>query len=507
VRAVLSFQTPAGFVPSFSHWGAENNTYVTMHRSMPPVGALCVWKMQERWPDAAFLAEVYPNLVRLHEWWPKARDGNHNGLLEWGSEQNSFNGAQLETGWDDNLEYTGAALSGTTMNADAVDLNSMWSMDAEYLAKIAAALGKTADARRFVSEHEAMNRRINYRLWNDQMGIYCSRLWETPAVEAPPLAPEVLFKGGLEAVFYRDLARTGVTLRRHDVGIDFDWRQLSLDQAKPVERWSARWTGSISVPETGRYRLRINRGNDVRATLDGRPVELWVYEESSARYIDIDLEAGRSYPLTLDYFNLGRGTVLRLTAHRLSPGAKGSDWLTHLTPMNFYPLICGAPDRVRADRALSILYDPDQFWLRYLVPTVSKKDPMWERQTYWRGQVWPPCNYLLWLGLLRYADGAHQAEFARRSVQLFMLNWNEKRESGENYQSTDGTVGGMPHYSWGPLLCEIAVEALAATGPDFTPVPRRDNAIVENIVLRHIPFGGKLYRIEAKSGKVIVTPE
>jgi nucleotide-binding universal stress UspA family protein len=32
------------------------------------------------------------------------------------------------------------------MTADAVDLNSMWSMDAEYLARIAAALGKPADA-------------------------------------------------------------------------------------------------------------------------------------------------------------------------------------------------------------------------------------------------------------------------------------------------------------------------------------------------------------------------
>jgi hypothetical protein len=175
--------------------------------------------------------------------------------------------------------------------------------------------------------------------------------------------------------------------------------------------------------------------------------------------------------------------------------------------MNFYPLFCGAPDRARADRVLSILYDPDQFWLSYLVPTVSKKDPMWEQQNYWRGQVWPPCNYLLWLGLLRYADGAHQAEFARRSVQLFMRNWSDKRESGENYKSTDGTVGGMPHYSWGPLLCEIAAEALAGTGPDFRPVPRQDGAITEHIVLRHIPFGGKLYRIEARGGKVTVSPE
>jgi len=508
IRAVLSYQTPDGRVPSFSHWMATGNeAYVTLYRSFPPVTSMCVWKMHQRRPDNNFLLEVYPALVRWHDWWPKARDGNHNGLLEWGSEQNSFDGAQLETGWDDNVEYHGAALSGTTMNADAVDLNSMWSMDAEYLARIATALGKTADARRFASEQASMNRRINERLWNEPMGIYCSRLWEVPAMEGAPLEHAVLFRNGLDAVFFGDPGRIREVLRRRDSGLDFDWRQQPPGPAVPADRWSASWTGELSVPEPGRYRLRINGGTHVRAMLDGRPIESWIYESGGARYLDLDMEAGRTHPFVLDYFKLGRNARLSVAVHRLTPGRQGSDWLMRLTPMNFYPLICGAPDRSRADRVLSVLYDPERFWLRYLVPTVSKTDPAWQQQTYWRGQVWPPCNYLVWLGMIRYADGAHQAEFARRSVRLFMSNWNEKRQSGENYRSTDGTVGGMPEYSWGPLLCEIAAEALAEAGPDFRPLPRQDGAITEHVVLRHVPFGGKLYRIEAKNGKVTITPE
>jgi hypothetical protein len=175
--------------------------------------------------------------------------------------------------------------------------------------------------------------------------------------------------------------------------------------------------------------------------------------------------------------------------------------------MNFYPLICGAPDGVRASRTLSILFDPEKFWLPYIVPTVLKDDPVWPDQHYWRGQVWPPSNYLVWLGVKRYADGLHQVEFARRCVGLFMRNWAENRQSGENYRSTDGTVGGMPHYSWGPLLCEIAIEALAETGEDFRPIPRQDGAITEHIILRRIPFGGRLYRIEARNGIVTATEE
>jgi len=79
VRAVLSFQTPDVRVPSFSHWDAEDGTYNTLHRSMPPIGALAVWRMHERHPDAAFLADVYPHLVRSHDWWMKAREVTTTG--------------------------------------------------------------------------------------------------------------------------------------------------------------------------------------------------------------------------------------------------------------------------------------------------------------------------------------------------------------------------------------------------------------------------------------------
>jgi len=87
----------------------------------------------------------------------------------------------------------------------------------------------------------------------------------------------------LDSVFYGDLARTSVTLRRRDSRLEFDWRKQPLDQAKAADRWSARWTGNLSVPESGRYRLRINNGSNVRATLDGSPMDRWVYEAKRSR--------------------------------------------------------------------------------------------------------------------------------------------------------------------------------------------------------------------------------
>jgi hypothetical protein len=153
------------------------------------------------------------------------------------------------------------------------------------------------------------------------------------------------------------------------------------------------------------------------------------------------------------------------------------------------------------------MYREDKFWLPWLLPTVAKDDPLWPRQRYWHGYVWPPANYLVWLGVMRYADAAHRAEYARRCVRLFMQNWTKYRVSCENYDSTDGTCGDLPHDGWGNLFNLMGIEALVEVGPDFRPVPRPDSGIHENLILRRVPFGGKLYRIEARGGKVTVAEE
>ena len=184
IRAHLAYQLPEGYIANCSHWDLPqrgSRVFVTADRSQPPVGAMCIWKMHERWPDTDFLAEVYPDLVRWSTWWHDARDGNGNGLLEWGDGLGDYSLARLETGWDDTPHFDGVDMDGTQMTADAVDLNALWSLDVMYLAKIAAALGKDDQARKHREDHLAMNDLINKHLWNEELGIYCSRNWkDTP---------------------------------------------------------------------------------------------------------------------------------------------------------------------------------------------------------------------------------------------------------------------------------------------------------------------------------------
>jgi putative isomerase len=366
IRTVLRYQLPTGMVSQVADWHGGSSGIVNMGNSNPPVTSLCAWKIYQRWGDKQFLEEVYPRLLRWHDWWPQDSDGNRNGLLEWGS-TSGFRLALLSTGWDDTPHFDGCKMAGTQMTADAVDLNSLWSLDAETLAKMAAVLDRKEEAQRLRQEHEEMNRRINETLWNEQLGLYCSRLWSE----------------------------------------------------------------------------------------DGKP-----------------------------------GT-----------------FLTRITPMNFYPLLCGAPDAKRAARVLQTLTDPGKFWGEWPVPTLPYDDPEYFKQTYWKGHVWGPVNYLIWVGLRRYGTPQQQAVFARRSVELFMRNWTSRGTCNENYFSTNGMGDDHPHYTWGALLCQIGVEAFYDIDTDGNPVGLNNKAITETVELRNMPAGGKLYDISSIGGKVTIKPQ
>lgn len=506
VRAILSYTTPAGFVPSYSHWSAEIG-YTTLDRSMPPVGSLCVWKMHQRFPDKAFLEEVYPKLLSWHDWWPTARDGNKNGLLEWGSELKNFWYAMLETGWDDNVHYLGCKMVGTTMNADAVDLNSLWSMDAEYLANIASALGKTEDARRLMAEKEKTNKLINKLLWNDKLGIYCSRYWDIPEyIEGKSLESKKLFPEGIKATYYSGRNFEKQISSRQDTAINFDWKGKSPMKGVAESNWSASFVGKITVPSNEMYRFVANADDFIRIYLDNKLImDEWSTYSDTKKYCDVRLQKGKTYALKIEYAQEFGGSNLNFDVCTIRKSVPQDAFLTRITAMNLYPLMSGAPDKDKAARTLKWLYNKEKFWGDWIVPTVPHDDPVYPNQHYWRGNVWAPANYLIYEGVKRYATPEQKAEYIKKSVQLFMRNWNDKKQCCENYSSIKGTCGAHPHYTWGALLAFLGVESLADINAAFEPVAPTETFIKEHIIMHNIPFGGKMYTIENDEGKVTIT--
>lgn len=190
IKAILLAQADSGLVPN-----AASAAGITHGRSQPPVGSFITWKVYQRVQDRELLEWAYPRLKKWHEWWmgdrgdgQPWRDGNRDGLLEWGSDRGSITGpggrgflmaSRWETGIDDNPMYDEVTYDPKTytMNLDDVGLNSLYVLDAECLAKIAEILGKSDDAAKFSAESEHQKQIVREKLWNEQEGIFENRFW------------------------------------------------------------------------------------------------------------------------------------------------------------------------------------------------------------------------------------------------------------------------------------------------------------------------------------------
>jgi len=135
---------------------------------------------------------------------------------------------------------------------------------------------------------------------------------------------------------------------------------------------------------------------------------------------------------------------------------KGENSL-RLSPTNFYPLLAKAatPEQARTMIEKHLLNEKE-FWGEWVIPAIARNDPAYADQNYWRGRIWGPMNYLVYLGLENYDDVKVRKDFAGKSYALFLKEWSEKGHVHENYNATTGTGDDVTSsdrfYHWGALL-------------------------------------------------------
>jgi putative isomerase len=102
------------------------------------------------------------------------------------------------------------------------------------------------------------------------------------------------------------------------------------------------------------------------------------------------------------------------------------------------------------------LMNPDEFWGEWIMPSIARHDPAFKDQEYWRGRIWGPMNYLVYLGLLNYDDAAVRKQFAEKGYALFLEEWKQHGHVHENYNAITGSGDDVSSsdrfYHWGALL-------------------------------------------------------
>lgn len=133
---------------------------------------------------------------------------------------------------------------------------------------------------------------------------------------------------------------------------------------------------------------------------------------------------------------------------------------TRLSPTLFYPLFAHAATAGQARRMVEEhLLNPNEFWGDWVIPSLARDDPAFRDQNYWRGRIWGPMNYLVYLGLHNYPGepfAQARRQLAQKSFALFSQEWTRKGHVHENYNAVTGDGDDVTNsdkfYHWGALL-------------------------------------------------------
>ncbi|WP_374384843.1 trehalase family glycosidase [Dongia sp.] len=144
------------------------------------------------------------------------------------------------------------------------------------------------------------------------------------------------------------------------------------------------------------------------------------------------------------------------------------DFVRAVAPTSFYPLLAAAADAGQQQGLLHALADPKKFGGQWRLPSVTRDDPAYHDNVYWRGRIWPPLNYLTYQGLKRAGFDAVASELADDSAAVFAASWS-RRQCPENFSAETGLGDDQPDtdlfYGWGVLMPIIAVNEII----DVTP--------------------------------------
>ncbi|GAB7088118.1 MGH1-like glycoside hydrolase domain-containing protein [Marinifilum fragile] len=177
ILSMFQYQDEMGMVADCVYFDPKDNNW---RDTKAPLAAWAVLEIYKRTNDLDFVREMYPKLVKYHEWWYQYRDHDQNGLCEYGSTDGTLIAAKWESGMDNAVRFDDAKMlknndNGWSMDQESVDLNAYLFAEKEQLAELADLLGKTEDTKAFTKAAKALKERIVKDFYDAKEGFFYDR--------------------------------------------------------------------------------------------------------------------------------------------------------------------------------------------------------------------------------------------------------------------------------------------------------------------------------------------
>ena len=140
-----------------------------------------------------------------------------------------------------------------------------------------------------------------------------------------------------------------------------------------------------------------------------------------------------------------------------------TDQFSHrISPTNFYSMFAkNVTEEQKRSMIERYLCDPKEFGGELMIPSISRSDPAFADQDYWRGRIWGPMNFLVYEALTEAGMEEAAQTLADASEALLLKEWNAHGHVHENYNGITGWGCDKPNsnnfYHWGGLLGHIAI--------------------------------------------------
>lgn len=131
-----------------------------------------------------------------------------------------------------------------------------------------------------------------------------------------------------------------------------------------------------------------------------------------------------------------------------------------ITPFSLFPLLCGNLSKSRPARLVEHLFNEQDFWTKFPVPSVGIKEPAFNPDQMWRGPSWVNVNYLLVEGLIRSGFPEEASRLRSRTLECLI----KYPDFFEFYNPLTGQPGtkAAPIFGWSAaLFIDLALQETA----------------------------------------------
>lgn len=119
---------------------------------------------------------------------------------------------------------------------------------------------------------------------------------------------------GLQAEYFNSIDLTGNPVaQRVDAAVNFRWTLFPPAPNVNFDFFSARWTGKLTAPLSGRFRIGFEGSDGYRLFLDGKLIlDNWKNQTAGGKLVVYEFQKGKEYDLRVEFFESSGISSLKL---------------------------------------------------------------------------------------------------------------------------------------------------------------------------------------------------